>query len=240
MVQVQARNTLLSILLLLTVATDSMAQSVDAGRFDTQESCVSANDSSRSMSAGCYSWLALRTNLLYDAAVLPNVGVEIAMGRRWTAAVDWFYTWFSSDKRHRYWQSYGGYLTLRKYLGGAFSAESTNFSQQFTGHHVGIYGCMLTYDVEWGGRGYQADTFGFGAGIEYGYSKRIGRRLCLDLNLGLGFQDGEYKEYLPTDDGTGHYVWQATLKRHWWGPTKAEVSLKWLLGPTAKKKGGAR
>ena len=189
-------------------------------------------------------WLiALKTNLLYDAAVIPNIGIEISLGKRFTISADWFYTWFSSDNRHRYWQGYGGYLTVRKYFGGNKHQTSDlrpQTSLPFTGHHLGLYGLGMTYDVEWGGRGYQAARFGFGGGVEYGYSARIGRRLCLDFNLGLGFQDGEYKEYLPTDDGTGHYVWQSTHKRHWWGPTKAEVTLKWILGPLREKKGGAR
>ena len=97
----------------------------------------------------------------------------------------------------------------------------------------------LTYDVEWGGKGYQAARFGFGGGLEYGYSKKIGRKWCLDFSIGVGFQDGEYKEYVPMDD---HYVWQSTHKRHWFGPTKAEISLKWLLGVkgSKQKKGGKR
>ena len=188
-------------------------------------------------------FMALRTNLLYDAALIPNIGVEVNLGKQWTIGADWLYTRFSSDKRHRYWQGYGGYLTVRKYFGGNKHQTSDirhQTSLPFTGHHLGIYGLGMTYDVEWGGRGYQAARFGFGGGVEYGYSARIGRRLCLDFNLGLGFQDGEYKEYLPTDDGTGHYVWQSTHKRHWWGPTKAEVTLKWILGPLREKKGGAR
>ena len=177
--------------------------------------------------------VAPRTNLLYDAVLIPNIGIEVSLGGRWTAGADWFYTWFSNDSRHRYWQGYGGYLTLRRYI-----------SQPFTGHHIGIYALGLTYDVEWGGRGYQAARFGFGGGLEYGYSAPIGRRLCLDFSLGVGFQDGEYKKYDPVDS---HYVWHSTNKRHWWGPTKAEISLKWLLGGdapkhrnTQKKKGGER
>ena len=94
----------------------------------------------------------------------------------------------------------------------------------------------LTYDVEWGGRGYQADRFGFGCGVEYGYALPVSTHLNLDFSIGLGFQDGEYKEYLPADDGTGHYVWQSTHKRHWWGPTKAEIALVWVFG----RKGGKR
>ena len=165
---------------------------------------------------------ALRTNMLYDVALIPNVGAELYLGRQWTVGVDWFYTRLSSESNNRCWQGYGGYLTLRRYFG-----------QPFTGHHVGAYALGLTYDVEFGGKGYQADHFGFGAGVEYGYSLPVSRSFILDFTLGLGFQDGEYKTYEPMD---GHYVWQSTNKRHWLGPTKAEVSLKWMLG----KKGGRR
>ena len=166
-------------------------------------------------------YIAAKTNLLYDAAVIPNIGIELYLGKRWTLAGDWFYTWFYSDTKHRYWQGYGGYLTLRKYFGKK-AAE-----HPFTGQHIGLYGLMMTYDVEWGGRGYQSPDWGFGGGIEYGYSMPIARRLNLDFSLGIGYQDGEYKEYLPMD---GHYVWQVTHDRHWFGPTKAEVSLVWLIG----------
>ena len=175
--------------------------------------------------------VALKTNLLYDAVLIPNAGMEVNLGRQWTVGLDGFYTWFSSDSRHRYWQGYGGYMTLRRYFGSCDSSSGI-CNPRLTGHHIGVYALGLTYDVEWGGRGYQADRFGFGGGVEYGYSLPIGRKLCLDFSLGIGFQDGEYKEYDPVDD---HYVWQTTNKRHWFGPTKAEVSLKWLLG-----KGGAR
>ena len=51
--------------------------------------------------------------------------------------------------------------------------------------------------------------------------------LNIDFSIGLGYMGGEYKEYLPQD---GHYVWQSTKRRHWIGPTKAEISLVWLIG----------
>ncbi len=177
-----------------------------------------AQTADESVPASSDGWLALRTNLLYDAAILPNIGAEVSLGRRWTVGADWFYTSLSSDSRHRCWKGYGGYLTLRRYFGQRPMAN---------GHHLGLYVLGLTYDVEFGGKGYQADHFGFGGGVEYGYSRPIGRRLSLDFSLGVGFQDGEYKTYEPIDD---HYVWQSTRKRHWWGPTKAEVSLKWIIG----------
>jgi hypothetical protein len=172
--------------------------------------------------------VALKTNLLYDVLLVPNIGIEVSLGRQWTVAGEGMLAWWSSDNKHRYWQTYGGYLTVRRYLG-------TN-QTPFTGHHVGAYGLALTYDVEWGGKGYQASKFGFGGGLEYGYSMAVGRRLNLDFSLGIGYQGGEYKEYEPQGD---RYMWLATRQRHWFGPTKAEVSLVWLLGGSGRsKKGG--
>ena len=185
---------------------------------------------------GFWNRLALKTNLLYDAALIPNIGIEMDLGRQWTACFDWFHTWLSSNDRHRYWQGYGGYLTVRRYL----SRQSPDLQPYSLprGHHLGAYVLGMTYDVEWGGRGYQADRFGFGGGLEYGYSMPIGRRLDLDFSLGIGFQDGEYKEYVPSNDSYNHYIWQSTHKRHWFGPTKAEVTLRWNIG--VNKKGGNR
>ena len=177
--------------------------------------------------------LVLRTNMLYDVALLPNAGVEVLLGKQWTAGLDGFYTWFSSDNKHRYWQGYGGYFTIRKYLGSKPPFYGKGMGDG--SHHLGAYVLGLTYDVEWGGTGYQAARFGFGGGLEYGYALPVGRSLMLDFSLGVGFQDGEYKEYEPQD---GHYVWQSTRKRHWFGPTKAEISLKWMLGRS--RKGGAQ
>ncbi|MBR4269521.1 MAG: DUF3575 domain-containing protein [Prevotella sp.] len=174
---------------------------------------------------------AIRTNTLYDAFLIPNIGAEMQIGNDWTVQLDWFYTWFSSDNRHRYWQGYGGYVTVKKYFNFEWITDAP-----MIGHHVGFYLSGLTYDVEWGGKGYQASKFGFGGGVEYGYSCHVSRNMKLDFTLGLGFQDGEYKEYEPSNDHYNHYVWLATKKRHWWGPTKLEVSLAWFLGGKKKNK----
>lgn len=177
-------------------------------------------------------FMALRTNILYDIAIVPNIGVEFALPMQFSIGADWFGTWLSSDKHHFYWQGYGGYLTARYYFGRDAAGCP------LTGHHVGIYGSCLTYDIELGGKGYQAPKFGFGGGVEYGYSLPVGQNVRFDFNIGIGYQGGEYKTYRPTDDGTGHYEWIGTYRRHWWGPTKAEISLKVLIG--AARKGGRR
>ncbi|WP_417128990.1 DUF3575 domain-containing protein [Phocaeicola sp.] len=173
--------------------------------------------------------MGLKTNLLYDALAVPNLGVEFYLGKGWTVGANWMYAWWKSDKVHHYWRVYGGDFAVRKYFGKVASGRP------LSGHHLGLYGQLLTYDFELGGRGYMGgrpggtlwDKSNYGAGLEYGYSLPIGKRLNLDFSLGLGYLGGTYYEYLPIDK---YYVWQATKQRCWLGPTKVEVSLVWLLG----------
>ena len=188
-------------------------------------------------------YFAIKTNMLYDALLVPNVGVEFSLGKRWSAAADWIYGWWSRNKSHRYWRVYGGGLTVRKYF-GAKAAE-----KPLQGHHIGINAQMLTYDIEFGGKGYMGgkpggtlwDRMNYTIGAEYGYSMPVARRLNIDFSLAAGYMGGRYYEYTPLD---GHYVWQATKNRKWIGPTKVEVSLVWLLGHgnynTKTKKGGEK
>lgn len=166
-------------------------------------------------------YIAAKTNLLYDAAIVPNVGVEIYLGKNFSVAGNWMYSWWKSDRVSWYWRTYGGDLALRYWLGRAAKEKP------LTGHHIGLYGQILTYDIEVGGRGYLGDRWSYGGGLEYGYSLPLRQRLNIDFTLGLGYLGGEFQEYLPID---GHYVWQVTKMRNWIGPTKLEVSLIWQLG----------
>ena len=173
-------------------------------------------------------WVALKTNLLYDALLVPNAGIEFRFADRWSAGADYMHAWWSNDRKHRYWRCYGGEVTLRRYFGGT----------PFTGHHVGIYGTMLTYDFEFSEKGWQSDGFSYGGGLEYGYSLPVARRLNIDFSIGVGYFGGRYKEDVPMDDC---YVWQSTRRRHWFGPTRAQISLVWILGGERRSgKGGVR
>lgn len=36
-------------------------------------------------------YMAIRTNMIYDALLIPNLGVEIDLGKRWTVAANAMY-----------------------------------------------------------------------------------------------------------------------------------------------------
>ena len=178
-------------------------------------------------------YMDIKTNMIYDVALVPNIGAEFYLGKNFSVVGNWMYSWWKSDKVAWYWRTYGGDLGVRYWFGKAAKEKP------LTGHHVGLYGQIITYDFELGGRGYLGDKWTYGGGIEYGYSLPVAERLNIDFNLGLGYLGGEYKEYLPID---GHYVWQVTKRRQYLGPTKAEISLVWLIGRgnVNKEKGGKR
>jgi len=174
-------------------------------------------------------YMSLQTNMLYDVLALPNIGIELHLGKNWSIAANWIYGWWSCKDRHRYWRAYGGDIAVRRWFGRAASHKP------LTGHHIGLYGQILTYDIEFGGKGQMAGAPGktlwykptYAAGIEYGYTLPLARRLNIDFTIGVGYLSGDYYKYQPIDN---HYVWMSTSKRKWLGPTKLEVSLVWLLG----------
>ena len=187
-------------------------------------------------------YLALKTNTLYDALAIPNIGIEAYLGKGFSLEANWMYAWWKSDPHNWYWRTYGGDLSIRKWFGKA--AEE----KPLTGHHIGIFGQVLTYDFQLGNMGIIGgrpggnlyDEPNFSAGLEYGYSLPISSRLNIDFSIGFGYHWGIFYEYLPID---GCYVWQATKKRSYIGPTKAGISLVWLLGrgnANNIKKGGRR
>ena len=165
--------------------------------------------------------MGLKTNLLYNILAIPNLGAEFYLGSNFSVAANWNYAWWNNDKKCDYWRTYGGDLAVRYWFG------KKAHEKPLTGHHIGLYGQMITYDFERGGKGVLADRWSWATGLEYGYSLPVAKRLNLDFTIGLGYHWGEFKEYLPID---GHYVWQATKNRNYWGPTKAEISLVWLIG----------
>ena len=162
--------------------------------------------------------IALKSNALYDLLLVPNIGIEVPVMDNWSVAANWMYAWWKSDSNNWYHRIYGGDLEIRRWFGN---------QTDLTGWHIGTYAQMLTYDFEFGGNGELADRWTYGAGMAMGWSKNIAPKLNLDFTLGIGYLTGEYKEYKPEDDC---YVWQSTKNRKWFGPTKAGVSLVWLLG----------
>lgn len=169
---------------------------------------------------------AIRTNLLYDAAAVPNIGVDFYVSKNISLGVNWMYAWWKSDPKSIYWRTYGGDIHADYWFDPTL---------KWTGHHLGIYAQMGTYDFEWKGKGYQLPKWGWGGGIDYGYSVWLSKHFSLDFNIGLGYFGGEYYKYEPSETQDDKYYFEVNKKEstktlNWFGPTKVEISLIWKIG----------
>lgn len=164
-------------------------------------------------------YLAIESNLMYDAAIIPNIGIEVGIYKGLTIGGSYQNIWLR-DKAWTCWYRFEGFEAgINWYINKEKSP--------FKGHHIGIYGQMVTWDFTINGRGYLAERWACGGGISYGYILPIGERFNLDFEIGVGYIGGNMHEYIPED---GHRVWQSYEPFQWIGPTKLGITLQWLIG----------
>lgn len=179
---------------------------------------------------------ALKTNLLFDVAMMPNIELEIPIGRRWSVNAEYMFPWWLFDGDKYSMQILMGGLEGRYWLG---SKEKRINSEVLTGHFLGLYAGGGKYDLQWKEDGYQGEFF-IAAGISYGWATRIARNLHLEFNIGIGILRTDYR-YYHARDNYQTLLWQNNGRYTWFGPTKAKISLVWLLNRKVKiKKGGTR
>ena len=178
--------------------------------------------------------LALKTNLLFDAALMPNVEIEVPIGKRWSLNSEYIFPWWLIDGDKYALQLLMGGLEGRYWLGGKRNRLKR---EVLTGHFLGLYAGGGLYDLQWQENGYQGEFF-IAAGLSYGWATRIARNLYLELSLGIGLLRTGYRHYHARDNYQT-LLWQEDGRYTWIGPTKAKVSLVWLINGKAKK-GGAQ
>lgn len=158
---------------------------------------------------------ALKTNLLYYAALMPNIELEWRINNRWSAAIEGDVAW------------YGG--GLRKYRLAIVTPEVRYRvlprDAWWHGMYVGLFVGPGIYDLENGGNGYRGE--GIMTGISLGYLWPIGKRLSLEAGIGAGYIYTRYKEYRPLD---GHFLYQRTKDLNYFGPLRLRLSIVWRFG----------
>ena len=188
---------------------------------------------------------AIKTNLLYDAVTWLNLAVEVPIYKDrfslvYTHQFPW---WRGGENRNEYcnrFLSIGGELRwwFRPQPREPYDRHVRR--DKLMGHYLGLYGMGGKWDFEWKRKFCYQGEF-WSAGVSYGYSRPLGKRLNLELSASLGYGNIPYRNYKPSDDygillrnrkktGTWHYV----------GPTRLEVSLVWPLLHrfTVKREGG--
>ncbi|MFR9524242.1 MAG: DUF3575 domain-containing protein [Rikenellaceae bacterium] len=175
--------------------------------------------------------LALKTNLLYDVVTVVNVEAEVPIGEKYSIAAEWIFPWWVSKDNGTALQLLSGSVEGKYWFG-----DRTNVPK-LTGWFGGVYVGGGLYDFQWKDNGYQGEFY-IAAGLSAGYAHTINRSetLRLEYSLGMGYLNTDYRYYEGRQNNE-YLVWQHDGRYRWIGPTKAKVSLVWMLH---RKKGGVR
>lgn len=189
--------------------------------------------------------VAVKSNLLLDGATLANLSAEVGLGDCWSLSFDAVTPWWDSNDN-------GKVRTTRMMLFGGegrwYMHRWKSASTAFAGPYLGVYGYGGRYDIcRWSdarekSRGYRSENL-FSAGIDAGYSFRISQWWRLDLTVGVGYIQSDYKHY--------DVIHRKYRMKHYNGsfsnvlPTRAGISVSWLIGQCrqhkiSRQKGDAR
>lgn len=166
--------------------------------------------------------VALKTNLLYDAVLTPNIGVEVGLAPKWTIDVTGQLNAWNVNKHYwkhwmvqpeaRYWfcQRFAGHFVGAHALGGQFNVGNLDIPVDFLGtdfHRL---------------KDYRYQGWMVGAGVAYGYSWILDRHWNIEAEIGIGWIYTRYDKYRCANCGK-----KISENKHhnYYGPTKAAINL---------------
>lgn len=162
--------------------------------------------------------LAVKTNLLYALTSTFNLGAEVRLSDRYTLDLSVNYNpWTFGDNKkikHLMFQP-----ELRYWLCEAFDGHFFGFHAQYARFNAGGVG-FSDYMKD---HRFQGNLFG--AGFSYGYEWYLSPRWSMEATIGFGYNFMDYKTYECKDCGK----YQGSNTKHYFGPTKAGVSLIYMI-----------
>lgn len=171
--------------------------------------------------------VAVKTDLLSDAAMNINLGVEFGLAPKWTLDVSGeFNGWTLSRNRRlkhwavqpeaRYWfcDRFGGHFLGMHAHGGRYNIGGIKNGISFLGTDFSRLGNSRF-------QGWFA-----GAGVAYGYAWILGRHWNLEAEIGVGYSYTRYDRFRCA--GCGRKV-ETNNPHHYVGPTKAAVNLVYVF-----------
>lgn len=164
---------------------------------------------------------SIRTNLLYDAFLLPSLGVEWRVNECWSVKLDGSYSFWGDEKSEvqKIWLLNP---EVRHYMGEAkrfYVGVSGNYGEYNI--YKGMLGNLISKDT-----GYQGTLWN--AGLTAGYQLPLTCNLSLDFNIGLGYGQFKYDSFDVQNEVRIYKEKDQTKNR--FAPTQAGISLVWRIG----------
>ena len=173
--------------------------------------------------------LAIKNNIIYDAALVANLGVEIGFGKHFSVDIPVTFSPYTISSNYRM-RTLSVQPDLRYYL-----------KEGWRGHFFGIHGNFAYYNVvtPFNTKTRYQDRDGkhplYGGGISYGYSLPLGKdsRWGVEFTIGAGYAYLDYDCFYNVDNG----AWFTKNTKHYFGIDKAGVTIYYrILDKNWKKK----
>lgn len=166
---------------------------------------------------------AVKTNVLFLAALVANIGVEVELWPRWSLDIP-------------VWYSPYDITTTRKVRLLAVQPEVRRWFQKAgKGHFLGLHTHVAGFNVAINDHGrYQDPNHAlWGMGISYGYAMNLGakKRWGLEFNLGAGFAEYDYVAFANKTNGPKLHAGS----NWYWGVTRAGISISYKWYKERKK-----
>lgn len=171
--------------------------------------------------------VAIKTNLLYDATLTANAGVEFVMAPRWSFDLSGnLNAWTVNDHKWKHWMvqpemrywfcdAIVGHFLGFHLLGGQYNFGNLDFGG------LNLLGSDLSMLKDQRYQGWYA-----GAGIAYGYSWVLNRHWNLEAELGIGWAYTRFDSYPCTECGSPI---SKNRPHNYVGPTKAAVNIVYVF-----------
>lgn len=162
--------------------------------------------------------LALRTNLLYDATLSPNLGVEVRLDSTWTAGINaGLNAWDIDKQKNKKWRHVLVSPNVRKYFGlkrdslciygtrsdgtygvlrdSVVTRRANYFETNLIYSHYNVGNASIPFGIYSAikDRRLQGDLLALGA--KYGYSWILARDWCIEAEAGVAVGYAWFKEY---------------------------------------------
>ena len=169
---------------------------------------------------------ALKTNLIHDAALTINAGVEHQVAPHWSIDLSGdFNAWTIDDRRWkrwnvqpevRYWlcEAIGGHFFAFHALGGQYNFGNLDLDFKFLGTDFSKF------------RDNRYQGWYAGAGIAYGYAWMLSRHINLEAEIGVGYAYTRFSSYPCAECGTKI---DSNKPHNYFGPTKAALNFVYVF-----------
>lgn len=164
--------------------------------------------------------LAIKSNLLYDVVLIPNIEIELPIKDNWSIEAQAMCGWWLMGNNSRCWQIQAADIEGRYWF--------TNRGRALTGWFAGLFASAGFYDFQiQETEGLQGEFYVL-TGVSGGYSMPIGKRLNLEFAAGVGYIVNNYQRYVIYEEE--YLVADGDMMRFQsFFPAKLEISLGWLL-----------